>query len=48
MLRAAAFALLQAGLQAGATIRRRFTNIWRNESGTWRLYWRHANVMPAS
>jgi len=34
-----------AGLIAGQVIRRRFTNIWRNEGDTWRLYWRHANVM---
>lgn len=35
------------GLAAGQLVRRRFTNIWRNEDGTWRLYWRHANVIPA-
>ena len=34
-----------AGLIAGQVIRRRFTNIWRKEGDTWRLYWRHANVM---
>ena len=34
-----------AGLVAGQVIRRRFTNIWKNEGGTWRLYWRHANVI---
>ena len=34
-----------AGLVAGQVIRRRFTNIWKNEGDTWRLYWRHANVM---
>ena len=34
-----------AGLVAGQLIRRRFTNIWRNESGTWRLFVRHANVI---
>ncbi len=34
-----------AGLVAGQVIRRRFTNIWRNESGTWRLFVRHANVI---
>ena len=33
------------GLQAGQTVRRRFTNIWRKEAGTWRLYARHANVI---
>lgn len=35
-----------AGLAAGRTIERRFTNVWRNENGTWRLYARHANVIP--
>ena len=35
-----------AGLAAGRTIERRFTNIWRNEGGTWRLFVRHANVIP--
>ena len=34
-----------AGLIAGRVIHRRFTNIWRKEGDTWRLYWRHANVM---
>ena len=34
-----------AGLVAGQVIRRRFTNIWKKEADTWRLYWRHANVM---
>lgn len=24
-------------------VRRRFTNIWKNEAGTWRLYARHAS-----
>ena len=37
-----------AGLVAGQVIRRRFTNIWKNEGGTWRLYWRHANVIHAA
>jgi hypothetical protein len=36
-----------AGLVAGRAINRRFTNIWKNESGTWRLFARHANVIPA-
>jgi uncharacterized protein DUF4440 len=36
-----------AGLVAGQTIRRRFTNIWKREDGTWRLFWRHANVIPS-
>jgi ketosteroid isomerase-like protein len=35
-----------AGLVAGRPIKRRFTNIWRNEGDTWRLYLRHANVIP--
>ena len=33
-----------AGLVAGQAITRRFTNIWRNEGGAWRLAIRHANV----
>jgi ketosteroid isomerase-like protein len=36
-----------AGLVAGRTINRRFTNIWKNEAGTWRLFARHANVIPS-
>lgn len=36
-----------AYLVAGQLVRRRFTNIWRQEGDTWRLYWRHANVIPA-
>ena len=35
-----------AGLVAGQTIKRRFTNVWKNEAGTWRLFVRHANVVP--
>ena len=35
-----------AGLVAGHLIKRRFTNIWKNEAGTWRLFVRHANVIP--
>jgi hypothetical protein len=35
-----------AGLVAGQTIQRRFTNVWKNEEGTWRLFLRHANVIP--
>ena len=35
-----------AGLVAGQTIHRRFTNIWKKEAGTWRLFARHANVIP--
>jgi ketosteroid isomerase-like protein len=34
------------GLVAGQEVRRRFTNIWKNEAGAWRLYARHANVIP--
>jgi len=36
-----------AGLVAGQLVKRRFTNIWRKEADTWRLYWRHANVVPS-
>jgi len=35
-----------AGLVAGQIIKRRFTNVWKNEAGTWRLFARHANVIP--
>lgn len=35
-----------AGLVAGQAVRRRFTNIWKKEAGTWRLFARHANVIP--
>lgn len=35
-----------AGLAAGRTIERRFTNIWKNEDGIRRLFVRHANVIP--
>ncbi|GAC1479875.1 MAG: hypothetical protein NVS1B4_24750 [Gemmatimonadaceae bacterium] len=34
-----------AGLVAGREVKRRFTNIWKKEGDTWRLYWRHANVV---
>jgi hypothetical protein len=34
------------GLKAGQPTHRRFTNIWKSEAGTWRLYARHANVIP--
>lgn len=30
---------------AGQTVRRRFTNIWRKEAGTWRMVARHASVI---
>ena len=36
----------RAGLRAGQTVQRRFTNIWRREADTWRLFIRHANVIP--
>jgi hypothetical protein len=36
-----------AGLVAGKAAKRRFTNIWKNEGDAWRLYWRHANVIPS-
>ena len=36
-----------AGLRAGQTIQRRFNNIWKRNGGTWRLYARHANVVPS-
>lgn len=36
-----------AGLRAAQPTQRRFTNIWKREAGTWRLYARHANVIPA-
>jgi ketosteroid isomerase-like protein len=35
-----------SGLKAGQQIQRRFTNIWRREQDTWRLFIRHANVIP--
>ena len=35
-----------AGLIAGRTIERRFTNIWKKEGPAWRLFARHANVIP--
>lgn len=37
----------EAGLTAGRMVTRRFTNIWKNENGTWRLFIRHANVISA-
>ncbi|HZF26258.1 MAG TPA: hypothetical protein VEZ88_08340 [Steroidobacteraceae bacterium] len=30
----------------GQTVHHRFTNIWKKESGTWRLLARHANNVP--
>lgn len=38
---------LSGGLVAGQAIKRRFTNVWRNEAGIWRLFVRHANVIQA-
>jgi ketosteroid isomerase-like protein len=35
-----------SGLRSGQRIERRFTNIWRREGDTWRLFIRHANVIP--
>jgi len=35
-----------AGLVAGQVVKRRFTNIWKKEARTWRLFARHANVIP--
>ena len=34
-----------AGLAAGRTVERRFTNIWKKEGPTWLLFARHANVI---
>ena len=31
---------------AGRTLQRRFTNIWKKRGDTWRLYLRHANLVP--
>lgn len=36
-----------AGLKAGHPVRRRFTNVWKKEKDTWRLFARHANVVGA-
>lgn len=32
--------------KAGQTIKRRYTNIWMKQNGTWRLTARHANEIP--
>jgi hypothetical protein len=32
-------------LIARQAIRRRVTSLWRKGGDTWRLYWRHANVI---
>jgi ketosteroid isomerase-like protein len=34
------------GPSAGQLIQRRFTNVWKKEGSTWRLFARHANVIP--
>lgn len=38
-------------IHPGATVRglrRRFTNVWRLEEGSWKLIARHANLVPAA
>ena len=35
------------GLKAGQSMRRRFTNIWKRDRDTWRLFIRHANVIAS-
>ncbi|HJR15226.1 MAG TPA: nuclear transport factor 2 family protein [Gemmatimonadales bacterium] len=32
---------------AGQIVRRRFTHVWRKESGGWRLIARHSNIIPS-
>lgn len=32
---------------AGQLVRRRFTNIWKKEAGTWRMIARHASIVPS-
>jgi ketosteroid isomerase-like protein len=32
--------------QAGQTVQRRFTHVWKKEAGAWRLVARHANIIP--
>lgn len=32
--------------QAGQTVQRRFTHVWKKETGVWRLVARHANIIP--
>ena len=36
------------GPQAGQTLRRRFSHVWQQQAGAWRLIARHANVIPAA
>jgi ketosteroid isomerase-like protein len=33
---------------AGKTITRRFTNVWRREGGAWRLFARHAGIVAVA
>ncbi len=40
--------VVRKGDAASATVRRRFTNIWRKSGPTWRMIARHANVAPVS
>jgi ketosteroid isomerase-like protein len=35
-----------SGLRAGQKTQRRVTNVWKREGDTWRLFIRHANVIP--
>ena len=35
----------KAGPQAGQILERRYTNVWRNLDGEWRMICRHANVI---
>ena len=35
------------GADGGKEIHRRYTNVWRNAGGDWRLIARHAHVVPA-
>ena len=32
--------------QTAQVVQRRFTHVWKNEAGTWRLVARHANIIP--
>lgn len=32
--------------QAGQTVQRRFTHVWKKDAGVWRLVARHANIIP--
>jgi ketosteroid isomerase-like protein len=36
----------RAGPSAGQNVPRRFTNVWKKEGGAWRLFARHANLIP--